>query len=117
MAKVQTKWLRSCVCTRGLRHLGAAAEPGRTRKHRHSELRGATVTGACGLGWNGDGLVACTVTVPRQGRGMATALNLAKGSNSTTRLEGHRRARGTCERHERDIAVVFAITGQGHGER
>ena len=117
MAKVQTERLRSCVCTRGLRHLGAAAGPGRTHKHRHSGLRGATVTGACGLGWNGDGLVACTVTVPRQGRGMATASNLAKGSNSTTRLEGHRRARGACEHHVRDIAVVFAITRQGHGER
>ena len=117
MAKVQTERLRSCVCTRGLRHLGAVAGPGRTRKHRHSELRCATVTGACGLGWNSDGLVACTVTVPRQGRGMATASNLAKGSNSTTRLEGHRRARRACERRERDITVVFVITGQGHGER
>ena len=117
MAKVQTERLRSCVCTHGLRHLGAAAGPGRTRKHRHSSLRGAAVTGAFGIGWNGDGLVACTVTVPRQGRGMATASNLAKGPNSTTRLEGHRRARGACERRECDIAVVFAITGQGHGER
>jgi len=117
MAKVQTERLRSCVCTRGLRNLGAAAGPGRTRKHRHSGLRCATVTGACGLGWNGDGLVVCTVTVPRQGRGMATASNLAKGSNSTTRLEGHKRARGACEHHVRDIAVVFAITGQGHSER
>ena len=117
MAKVQTERLRSCVCTRGLRHLGAAAGPGRTRKHRHSSLRGAAVTGACGLGWNGDGLVACTVTVPRQGRGMATASNLAKGPNSTTRLDGHRRARGACERRECDITAVFAITGKGHNDR
>ena len=64
MAKVQTEWLRSCVFTRGLRHLGAAVGPGRTRKHRHSGLRAATVTGACGLDWNGDGLVACMVMVP-----------------------------------------------------